>query len=250
MHHTNTILPVITDIAEQAGAYIMRHYRGDHAVTRKEDASPVTETDREADRYIVARLKEIDAGIPVVSEEGEKPDVSGAEYFWLVDPLDGTKSFIRGSGYFTVNIALVQHHRDPVLGVIYEPVGKTLYYGSKAGAFKTENGKTHPISMRLPPAAPAAIVSHSHLDKNTEQYLAQNAIVEKIPCASSIKFCFLAEGKADIYPRFGPTMEWDIAAGHAILQAAGGTLVTPEGQPFTYGKKDFLNGNFIARKRG
>jgi 3'(2'), 5'-bisphosphate nucleotidase len=240
------ILPQAIAAARVAGAYIMTRYRAGNEVSHKEDASPVTEADREADRIIVKALKEIAPDIPVVSEEGEKPDVSGAEYFWLVDPLDGTKSFIRGNGYFTVNIGLIRNRRDAALGVIYDPVNKAMYYGGAQGAFREQDGVVEQIHARKRGNPMAALISHSHTNAATEAYLLQHYIDKRIPCASSIKFCILAEGKADIYPRFGPTMEWDVAAGHAILAAAGGKITLPDGQPFLYGKPEFLNGNFIA----
>lgn len=240
------IIPEVCDIACTAGSAIMSYYKADNIIYKKDDASPVTEADREADRIIVARLKAMAPDIPAVSEEGEKPDVSKTEYFWLVDPLDGTKSFIRGNGYFTVNIGLIKDRKNPVLGVIYDPVNNSLYYGSENGAFRKKNGITEQIHVRKRYNPMTAFISHSHINKATEDYLSANQISERIPCASSIKLCFLAEGKADIYPRFGTTMEWDIAAGHAILAAAGGKLIRPDGQPFVYGKDNFVNGNFIA----
>jgi len=241
-------LPQLITLAEQAGELIMTHYKSGNEVFRKDDKSPVTIADRQADELISQRLKEIAPDILVVSEEGEKPDVSQAEFFWLVDPLDGTKSFIRGSGYFTVNIALINQDRIPVLGIIYDPVNKVSYWGSKDGAFKKENGAVVLINPQKDEVI-KAFVSHSHLNQATEDYLNSQNITEKVPCASSIKFCFLAEGKADVYPRFAPTMEWDIAAGHAIILASGGKITTPEGKPFLYGKKDFLNGSFLAYAR-
>lgn len=239
------ILPQVIDTARDAGIAIMRHYKTGNIVYKKDDSSPVTEADRIADRMIVEKLALITPDIAVVSEEGDKPDISGSKYFWLVDPLDGTKSFIRESGYFTVNIALINNNK-PVAGVIYEPVNKIMYYGSSNGAFREHDGITRQIHVASRPRPVTAIVSHSHINKATEDYLQDNHIIERIPCASSIKFCFLAEGMADIYPRFGPTMEWDIAAGHAILEAAGGKITTLENQPFLYGKEKFLNGNFLA----
>jgi 3'(2'), 5'-bisphosphate nucleotidase len=240
-------LPFLLKTAREAGALILGYYKGGHTVDRKEDASPVTEADRAADRLIVAALKGLAPEIPVVSEEGEQAEVSGAETFWLVDPIDGTKSFIRGTGSFTVNIALVENH-IPVLGVIYDPVQDALYWGSEAGAFRERAGKcAEPIHTRTAGSGPkTAYISHSHINKATEDYLAMVGVQERIPCTSSIKFCFLAEGKADLYPRFGPTMEWDTAAGHAILAAAGGSITTTDGEPFLYGKPGFLNENFVA----
>ncbi len=240
------LLPPLILAAQEAGTVIMGFYRAGTEVTRKEDASPVTEADRAADRHIVAALHALTPDWPVVSEEGDKPDVTGADYFWLVDPLDGTKSFVRGEGYFTVNIGLI-HLGHPVLGVIYDPAGGTLYAGSEEGAFRMQaGGVAQPIRARGVTPPRTALISHSHINRATEDYLTAQGITERIPCASSIKFCWLAEGRADIYPRFGATMEWDTAAGHAILLSAGGRMTTAEGMPFVYGKSGFLNGNFIA----
>jgi 3'(2'), 5'-bisphosphate nucleotidase len=271
----------LLDAARDAGALIMSYYRGTHAITRKEDASPVTDADHAADRLIVERLKALTPEVPIVSEEGEKPGMSASSRFWLVDPLDGTKGFIRGSGYFTVNIALIQNiqhsspHRGeikrgageaahvpvsphpyppptgegiPILGVIFDPANDALYWGSAQGAFcQHKGGPVTPIHARTPKAGhEVALISHSHINQATQDYLNARGVTERVPCASSIKFCWLAEGKADVYPRFGPTMEWDTAAGHAILTAAGGKVTTPEGEPFVYGKKGFTNGSFVA----
>jgi 3'(2'), 5'-bisphosphate nucleotidase len=242
---------ILLPVAEAAGDIIMLYYQKDSIVTRKADNSPVTQADHEADAYIVKALLQLAPGIPVVSEEGDKPDISRAEFFWLVDPLDGTRSFVRGSGYFTVNIGLIGPERFPVAGVIYDPVHKAMYWGSDNNAFRRISPEqTTQIHMRKPiDSNLTALVSSHHLDKKTEAYLAARNIKERIPCASSIKFCRLAEGMADIYPRFGPTMEWDTAAGHAILLAAGGELLTPEGMPFIYGNQRFENSFFIARDK-
>ncbi len=239
------LMPAV-EIAREAGRIIMGHYLSGDAVDRKSDASPVTEADRAADRFIVEKLKAIAPAILTVSEEGAKPAVADADYFWLIDPLDGTKSFIRGKGYFTVNIGLIRGaDKTPVMGIIYDPVSEIMYYGSGKGAFRDHKGHIEQIYAQKQ-GAPIAIVSHSHLNEATEDYLRAHNISERIPCASSIKFCWLAENKATVYPRFGPTMEWDTAAGHAILIAAGGSMLTPEGKPFLYGKPNFLNGNFVA----
>jgi 3'(2'), 5'-bisphosphate nucleotidase len=246
MNHIPDILPHVIAAARAAGERIMEHYKGDNVVYEKQDASPVTDADHQANEMIVSALKKITPHILIVSEEGHKPDVSGAEYFWLVDPLDGTKSFIKGRGYFTVNIGLIQNCSNPVFGVIYDPAGKVMYYGSSQGAFREQDGVSTRIHARKAPNPATAFISHSHINKPTEDYLLSKNIGERIPCASSIKFCFLAEGKGDIYPRFGPTMEWDTAAGHAILKAAGGDITLPGGETFLYGKANFLNGNFIA----
>lgn len=241
-------LPGLLDLARDAGDIILGFYRVNTLVDRKADASPVTEADRAADRLIGAFLQSLAPEIPLVSEERKPPDITGAERFWLVDPLDGTKGFVRGDGFFTVNIALIERGA-PVFGIIYEPVGRTHYWAMNNLAFrKRENETAEIIHCRaLPESGPKAIVSHSHLGARTEEYLRARNIRHRLPCASSIKFCFLADGSADLYPRFGPTMEWDTAAGHAILQAAGGTITNPDGSPFTYGKPGFLNGDFVAR---
>ncbi|MEI7669651.1 MAG: 3'(2'),5'-bisphosphate nucleotidase CysQ [Pseudomonadota bacterium] len=246
MTQTDNLLPEIIAIARDAGKIIMNYYKTGIDVVKKSDASPVTEADKAADLYIVDKIKNLTPDYAIVSEEGNKPNVRNFDYFWLIDPLDGTKSFIRGSGYFTVNIALIDAARKPILGVIYEPISESMYYGSPNGAFLEQNGITKKIKVSNYIIASSALVSHSHLDHTTQEYLEKYNIEQKLSHASSIKLCFLAEGKADIYPRFGRTMEWDIAAGHAILNAAGGTILTPEDAQFVYGKETFQNGNFIA----
>lgn len=246
------MFPELLSIAKDAGEVIMPYYQKDVQTDRKADNSPVTQADREADALITQRLATLRPDIPCVSEEGNKPDVTHAPYFWLVDPLDGTKGFVSGKGHFTVNIGLIGPDRIPVAGVIYDPVDRVLFWGGDGKAFRMEaGGKAEPLSTRGQSALlHTAIVSHSHLNAPTESYLQEHSIAQSLPCSSSIKFCRLAEGKADIYPRFGPTMEWDTAAGHAILTAAGGSLTTPGGTPYYYGKPDFENGPFIARKVG
>ncbi len=231
-----------------AGEIIMTYYQRDTLVDRKSDHSPVTEADRQADIYIVKELLALAPDIVCVSEEGSHPDISQADYFWLVDPLDGTRSFVRGSGFFTVNIGLIGPDRLPVAGVIYDPVHQNMYWGYEDKAYrKKAAAAAEEIRVRYAPANErVAIVSSHNLNKPTEQYLVSQNISNRVPCASSIKFCIMAEGEADVYPRFGPTMEWDTAAGHAILLAAGGKMTNPDGTPFLYGKPSFENGNFIA----
>ena len=243
MADTNSLM----DIARQAGKIIMSHYKGDGAVSRTDDDSPVTVADVQANDYIVNQLHKIFPDIPVVSEEGEK-DRHSSDRFFLVDPLDGTKGFIKHSGEFTVNIGLVENFKAKA-GVIYVPVTDELYYGDGEKAFK--NGKQ--IKCRKMPKDGIVIVgSRHHKSKETDHYIenlkTHYAHLTVTAAASSLKFCLLAEGKADIYPRFAKTMEWDTAAGQAILQSAGGSVVTPEGAPFTYGKNQlFENGWFVAR---
>lgn len=243
------LLDSICCIAQEAGELIMRHYGGDVPVERKSDNSPVTQADLAANAYIIAQLEALTPEIPIISEE-MSPHVlpEGATRFWLVDPLDGTKSFIRREGEFTVNIALIEQGA-PVMGVVYLPVPQTLYSGWVGhGAWRTQaQQEPQPITTRIPPESGMhAVVSLSHLDRHTAALLDRLPIAGRVQAASSLKFCRVAEGTADIYPRFGPTMEWDTAAGHAVLLAAGGRMEQPDGSPFTYGAADFRNGAFIA----
>ncbi|MCD6035217.1 MAG: cysQ [Rickettsiales bacterium] len=238
----------VVTLAIQAGKGIMQHYQGEVVVTRKEDASPVTIADTEANAFIVEGLARLTPNIPVVSEENPS-DVNElarqSPVFWLVDPLDGTKSFIKKTGEFTVNIALVQNHK-PVRGVIYVPAKGSLYYTGDDGFAYKDNGTR--ISVRSLPSEGAVVVaSMSHLTPETEAYIASIKVQKLMSASSSIKLCLVAEGLADIYPRFGRTMEWDIGAGHAILNAAGGSVINSDGSPFLYGKAGLDNGNFIAR---
>jgi 3'(2'), 5'-bisphosphate nucleotidase len=253
--------PLLT-LAREAGDILMLHYAGEIAVERKQDRSPVTKADREADAHILAGLRRLFPEIPIVSEEGVHDLVQHASAFWLVDPLDGTRSFIRKRGYFTVNIGLVSRCGEtgafhPLAGVIYEPVAQALYWG----CLDQENGggeaflargdaAAQPIRCRAPAAEGVRDVSSSSTPSaKMTDYLARHRVMTHDHCASSLKFCLLAEGHYDLYPRFGPTMEWDTAAGHAILAAAGGRVMDEGGKPFLYGKAGFLNGAFIAAGR-
>jgi len=236
-------------IAKKAGDAIMLHYGQPVDVERKADKSPVTKADLAAHDVIVAELGQLTPDIPIISEEHHDhvlPD--RVQQFWLVDPLDGTKSFIRGTGEFTVNIGLIENG-VPVLGVIYIPVECMMYWGATGmGAWKQkDHEKAHAIATRAVPAdGVAAVVSLSHLDPQTEQYLGPLNISSRISASSSLKFCRVAEGQADLYPRFGPTMEWDTAAGHAIAVAAGGRVECPDGSAFCYGKEGLRNGPFVV----
>ena len=236
--------------AQKAGDAIMVHYRQVIEIERKADASPVTVADRDAHAVIARDLAALDATIHLISEEQEDAHVlpEGVTRYWLVDPLDGTKSFVRGTGEFTVNIALIEEG-VPVLGVIYLPVQRVLYAGVVGqGAWRQADGEARaPIMTRKPNAAALdAVVSHSHLDAHTQTFVDGLPIASRVSAASSLKFCRVAEGVADVYPRFGPTMEWDTAAGHAIVLAAGGRMEQPDGTPFTYGKPAFRNGAFVV----
>lgn len=239
-------------IAYDAGRLIMTYFRGDFTTQQKSDHSPVTDADIAANRLIVNRLRALTRDIPVISEEDlpptlTSPPFTGGKLFWLVDPLDGTKSFVRREPEFSVNIGLIMDRR-PLLGVIYAPPQERLYYGGKGlGAFrKCGDAKAEAIRTRPPPDAITVTRSRSHPSAQTNAYMQRFQVGEVIGMSSAVKFCLLAEGQADIYPRFGRTMEWDTAAGHAILEAAGGRIETAGGAPLLYGKSDFENPPFIA----
>jgi len=248
MKYSELVDPIIK-IAREAGDAIMEIYnRGNISVEIKKDNSPVTEADIAANEIIVKALAEIAPKIKIVSEEGKEIiEVSSGEVFFLVDPLDGTKSFINRTGEFTVNIAIVENNH-PVFGVVYLPVPKILYYtGADGHAYKDEGEGDELISVRqVPSEGHIVVASKSHNNPETDEFIKKLNVSKFMPAASSLKFCLVAEGKADIYPRFGTTMEWDTAAAHAVLLAAGGHMIKTNGSPFTYGKPDFRNEYFIA----
>jgi 3'(2'), 5'-bisphosphate nucleotidase len=237
------------DLALEAGQIIMRFYRAGVEVRKKEDASPVTDADEAADRLIVAGLRRAHPDIPVVSEESIGDDAAPpAGRFWLVDPLDGTKEFIRRTDEFTVNIALIEDGR-PVLGVLHVPArGETYLADGNGGAVFVETAaEPRPIRARaLPSAGPVVVASRSHRDAETDAFIAEHHPTAVTSAGSALKFGLLARGDADLYPRFGRTMEWDTAAGHAVLAAAGGSVRDVGGSELRYGKKDFANPFFIA----
>jgi 3'(2'), 5'-bisphosphate nucleotidase len=242
----------MVQIARSAGALIMRHYAGDVERRHKADKSPVTAADEEAEDLILRGLREAAPGIPVVAEEsaaaGTLPDISGGTFF-LVDPLDGTKEFLNKNGEFTVNIALIEG-TEPVAGVVYAPAVDRLFWGNSDGAFEETRGGRKQIKTRpVPETGMIAIASRSHRDRLTDEYLAHYPIADLIAAGSSLKFCVIAAGEADLYPRHGSTMEWDTAAGHAVLKAAGGRVTRLDGKtPLTYGnaREKFLNPSFVA----
>ncbi|MGH1479729.1 MAG: 3'(2'),5'-bisphosphate nucleotidase CysQ [Geminicoccales bacterium] len=246
------LLPEIVTLADQAGAVIMDHYHGEIEVKSKADASPVTVADEAGEAIILEGLAKLTPDIPVVAEEkvaaGDIPDLDAGP-FWLVDPLDGTKEFISKNGEFTVNIALIGSE-GPILGVVLAPAREKAWWGLRGAGAHTRNADDAPTPIQVRPApagGPTAVASRSHRDGETEAFLAKAGVVETISAGSSLKFCLVAEGKADLYPRFGPTMEWDVAAGHAVLLAAGGHVTTLDGDPFVYRKPEFRNAGFIAR---
>ncbi len=247
------LLAVARAAALAAGAVIMEIYAGDFAVERKADDSPVTRADRRAEALIVERLRAAAPAIPVIAEEevaahGLPP--SAPPSFWLVDPLDGTKEFIRRNGEFTVNIALVEGDRA-VLGVVHAPAQDVTYAASGTATRQRGAEPPRPIVARPIPARGAVIVhSRSHGDEGRlATYVAAHPEAERRVSGSSIKFCLIAAGEADLYPRFGPTSEWDTAAGQAVLEAAGGAVTTVDGARLRYGKAGFINPDFIASGR-
>lgn len=247
------LLDQITPLAEQAGEKIMTFYKGDMDVRTKGDSSPVTAADEAAEKIINSALRTLTPDIPIVAEEemsgGGTVDVSGGR-FWLVDPLDGTKEFVAHRDEFTVNIALIENG-VPVLGVVSAPALDVIYSGAGPGraAVRRGSGPSEAISARVRPEAGAVVTaSRSHSDMEKIQALMDQQSIDTMKISgSSVKFCLVAEGVADIYPRYGPTREWDTAAGHAVLLAAGGSVRTLDGKEMEYGKENFLNGEFIAR---
>lgn len=248
------LLPAVETIIREAGAKVMAVYATDFDTYTKDDSSPVTEADTAAEAIIAPALEKLLPGVPVVAEEaasaGRIPTV-GDDPFWLVDPVDGTKEFLNRNGEFTVNIALIVD-RKPVLGAVFAPALDKLYIGSKETGATLQVGDeaAGKITVRDEPEDGITIVaSRRHGDPALlEKFLAGRTLKETRNAGSSLKFCLVAEGAADLYPRFGPTCEWDVAAGHAVLEAAGGKVTLEDGEtPFTYAKRaDFLNPHFIA----
>jgi len=245
------------EICLKAAIPVMEVYATDFTPEQKADKSPVTEADRRAEAIILEALARLAPDIPVLAEEsfeaGIRPSVQ--DEFLLVDPVDGTKEFIAKRGEFTINIGLIRGGA-PVAGAVYAPALERLYLGGEtasAGTFKPgarlDAAGLSAITTRKPPAAGlTAVMSRSHADAQTQAFAEANGVVEAISAGSSLKFCKLAEGAADLYPRFGPTMEWDTAAGHAVVNAAGGAVTQPDGMAFRYGKTEagYKNGAFIA----
>jgi 3'(2'), 5'-bisphosphate nucleotidase len=249
----NDIGAELADICEAAAGLILPLWRSGLAVSHKSDESPVTEADRQGEALILKALAERFPDVPVISEEDASefgtPDAIGPRFF-LVDPLDGTKAFVRGDPHFTVNIGLVENGR-PVAGAVSAPPSGETWYTAGGGVLKRLKGvPPRPVRARAwPKGAAIALISHTMKPETADKLAAEYGFDLREPMDSSIKLCRIAEGSADIYPRHGPTMEWDTAAGHAVLEAAGGAFTTPEGQPFLYGKahEGFRNGWFVAR---
>ncbi|MRI63413.1 3'(2'),5'-bisphosphate nucleotidase [Ornithobacterium rhinotracheale] len=256
----NELLQKAIQAALQAGQEILKIYEQDFAVEHKADESPLTQADLASNRVIVDFLK--NTQIPIISEEMQQEEYALRKdwaRFWLVDPLDGTKEFVNRNGEFTVNIALVENG-TPVLGVIYAPCLKWLYFADETGSFKQEKitqysefskDLAQKLHYQKPQNNVVVVASRSHLNEPTEKFIQKLNLkyqsVEKISMGSSLKLCLVAESKAHVYPRFAPTMEWDIAAGHAICRFAGVPVVQAEtGEPIAYNKENLLNPYFLV----
>ena len=244
------ILKKIIPITIAAGNEILEIYKNNVVISYKDDGSPVTNADKNAEKIILNELKNLFPDIKIVSEENsESHNIQPSKTFFLVDPIDGTKEFLRkdGKGAFTVNIALI-HEGHPILGIVNAPALGRLFYGSiQDGAEEVSNEKLKKIVVRdIPNDGALALASRSHSDQKTLDWLAKNNISKTMSTGSSVKFCLIAAGEADVYPRFGATMEWDTAAGDAVLRAAGGRVVGLDGKDFKYGKNKYKNDPFIA----
>ena len=253
------LMAVMQQAALEAGHEIMRFYETGCEISLKPDASPVSEADHVAEEVILKALRAYLPDVPVVAEEemaaGDGP-LEIRNRFFLVDPLDGTKEFVLRNGDFTVNIALIENG-IPVSGVVYAPVSRRLYCGSPSGAWQYDvqpEALSEAIRLQVRECGEqkTAVASRSHNTPETDAYLQEQAIASCVSVGSSLKFCLLAAGQADVYPRFSRTMEWDTAAGDAVLRAAGGKTLTLDDQPLTYGKRnqpsdsDYANPFFIA----
>ncbi|HXQ51938.1 MAG TPA: 3'(2'),5'-bisphosphate nucleotidase CysQ [Stellaceae bacterium] len=251
------LLDLARRAAHAAGSAILEIYRSDFAVRIKDDRSPVTLADERAEAIIIAALSEGAPEIPIIAEEQTAAQGAAAPpppRFWLVDPLDGTREFVKRNGEFTVNIALVEGQRV-VLGVVHLPVADVTYAGAGPGSATRQSGNEAPAAIAARPLpAFGAVVLHSRSHAKNEDVYAYTAWLtapEYRAMGSSAKFCLVAEGTADIYPRFGPTMEWDTGAGQAVLEAAGGKVMRfPENTKLAYAKPDYRNPSFVAMGSG
>ncbi len=249
-------IQLLTETAEKAGREVMRYYAEDDlTVTYKDDHSPLTCADMASHQIISDRLSKITPDLPILSEESKSVAYEERrlwETYWLIDPLDGTKEFIKRNGEFTINISLIEN-RNPLIGIVHAPASDVTYYALRGqGAFKKEKNRgAQPIHVSVYKGGPIRIVaSRSHRGERLESFLKKVDAVygsfNIIHQGSSLKFCLLAEGAADLYPRLAPTMEWDIAAAHCIVEEAGGVVVDLKGNPMIYNKQDLLNGDFIV----
>jgi len=252
MNLPDLVEPVVA-LARKAGNAILEVYATDFDVQAKADESPLTQADMASHRIIDAGLRQLTPDIPLISEESGLPDFGERgqwQTYWLIDPLDGTKEFVNRNGEFTVNIALIEGHR-PVFGVVHVPVGQKTYTGCEGvgAAVREDGGTSRSIRVAGRSATPVRVVgSRSHRGASLDAYLELLGEVEMLPMGSSLKFCVVAEGAADIYPRLGPTSEWDTAAAQAVVEQAGGAVLELDGQPLAYNAKaDILNPHFLVR---
>lgn len=241
------LLENIIQIALDASKIVMKHYNN-QIIELKQDNSPVTQADKETDCFIKQELQKLTPDIDIITEETQNNENVIKEYFWLVDPIDGTKEYIKKTGDFTVNIGLIKN-RKPIMGVIVTPINNKVWAGLVSkGAFCIENNKRRNISVRnFDKNNLTVVASKNHRSPELETYINDLNPYHEISVGSSLKFCAIAEGHADIYPRLGTTMEWDTAAGHAIVLASGGNMITYDNKEFLYNKKNFKNTWFIAK---
>lgn len=246
------LIEPIVSLSIEAGQAILEVYSTNFDVQEKDDASPLTQADLASHRCIDAALRQLTPDVPIISEESGLPEFaerSSWNRYWLIDPLDGTKEFVNRNGEFTVNIALVENGR-PLLGVVHVPVTGVTYLGCEGHGAEKRSGNTHAekIQVALESASPVRVVgSRSHRGASLDAFLESLGDFEMHPMGSSLKFCRVAEGAADIYPRLGPTSEWDTAAAQAVVEQAGGQVLELDGAPLTYNRKaDILNPYFLV----
>ncbi len=249
---TNQVLLEVTALAREAGRAILEVYASSFSVQEKEDRSPLTEADLRSEKLILAGLKRIAPEIPVLSEESAQAPYSARKAWdrlWVVDPLDGTKEFVQRNGEFTVNIALVDQQR-PVLGIVHAPVLERSYYACEGvGAFRSDAqaaGKPIRVAKARRPGPVRVVGSRSHRGSSLDAFLARVGPHRLVEVGSSLKLCLVAEGEADVYPRLGPTSEWDTAAGQCVLEQAGGQVLKLDGEPLEYNREKTLNPSFVG----
>lgn len=252
MTDLNRLLLEVTALARDAGRTILEVYASTFSVEEKEDRSPLTEADLRSERVILAGLRRIAPEIPVLSEESAQVPYSTRRNWsrlWVVDPLDGTKEFVQRNGEFTVNIALVDNHR-PILGIVHAPVLERDYFACEGvGAFRSDaSAAGRPIRVARRGPGPVRVVgSRSHRGNSLDGFLARVGPHEFVEVGSSLKLCLVAEGQADVYPRLGPTSEWDTAAGQCVLEQAGGQVLKLDGEPLSYNaREEVLNPHFVG----
>lgn len=246
----SSMLSEIIKVADEASTRVLHIYQSDFKVSYKEDESPITAADVASHETIIKGLRNISRDIPILSEEGAQSPWEERKHwrrFWLVDPIDGTKEFTQRTGEFTVNIALIEDG-EPVMGVVTAPALKEAFWGIKGeGAHKRDrSGRVHRIHVAEPPATKRVVASKNHMNDETRDFIKALGPHKTVQAGSSLKFCLIAEGHADLYPRMGLTSEWDTAAAHAVLVAAGGDVRKLDGEPLRYGKENVLNPHFIA----